>query len=404
MEFSFDNSNERKSPAAGRFFRRRWLILACVVILAGLGVYACYVSIGGGTRATAQVRGFQMSVPVVTSAARPGDMHVYVTGLGTVTALYTATILTQVTGQVLQVPFKEGDFVKKGALLVQIDPRPFEAALLQAEGQFTRDKALLENAKIDLKRYEALAKQDSIALQQRDTQLYLVHQYEGTVKLDDGLVQAAKVNLEFTRITAPFSGRIGLRLVDPGNVVHTTDTSGIAVMTQEQPITVIFPVPEDSLPSVIRKIKAGDSLPVEAFDREQKHKIATGKLLTADNQIDTTTGTVRLKAIFNNQDSALYPNQFVNARVLMETIRDATVIPTAAIQRSPKGTFVYVVKDDKTATVRWVKVGVYEEDSVSIEEGVSPGELVVVEGAEKLKEGTKVEVQAPGSGSSGKAS
>ncbi len=265
-----------------------------------------------------------------------------------------------------------------------------------------RDKALLEEAKMDLKRYDILAKQDSIAQQIRDDQMYLVHQYEGTVKLDQGNLDAAKLNLVYTRITAPFTGRIGLRLVDPGNFVQTTDTTGIAVITQEQPITVIFPIPEDNLQSVLQKLKAGESLQVEAFDREQKRKIAKGHLLTADNQIDTTTGTDRLKALFTNEDSALFPNQFVNARLLMDTLRGVTVIPTAAVQRSPKGTYVYIVKDDQTVTAGWVKLGPSEGDSVSIEEGLSLGELVVVEGAERLKEGSRVVVQTQGPDSSGK--
>jgi multidrug efflux system membrane fusion protein len=223
--------------------------------------------------------------------------------------------------------------------------------------------------------------------------MYLVHQYTGTVKLDQGNLDAAKLNLFYTRITSPFTGRIGLRLVDPGNFVQTTNTTGIAVITQEQPITVIFPIPEDSLQPVLKKLRAGESLQVEAFDREQTRKIATGHLLTADNQIDTTTGTDRLKALFTNEDGALFPNQFVNARLLMDTLRGVTVVPTAAVQRSPKGTYVYMVKEDQTVTVRWVKLGPSEGDSISIEEGLSPGEIVVVEGAEKLREGSKVDVQ-----------
>jgi multidrug efflux system membrane fusion protein len=370
-------------------------------LLAGLLVYAGSWAFFG-RHAAGQGPPAARSIPVVAAAANQGDIHVYLTGLGTVTALYTATILTQVTGQVLQVPFKEGDIVKKGALLVQIDPRPFEATLLQAEGQLARDKALLEAARIDFKRYDTLARQDSIALQQRDDQLYLVHQYEGAVKLDEGLVQSAKVNLDFTRITAPFTARIGLRNVDPGNIVHTTDTTGVAVVTQEQPITVIFPIPEDSLPSVLKRLQAKENLPVEAFNREQNRKIASGRLLAVDNQVDVTTGTVRLKAIFTNEDYTLFPNQFVNASLLMETLRGVTLVPSSAIQHSPKGTFVYVVKEDQTVTVSWVKTGPSEGDQVSIEQGISPGEFVVVEGAERLKEGSKVEVQKQVSDSSNK--
>jgi multidrug efflux system membrane fusion protein len=403
MSFPLNTGDKQKCPATKAPAGRRSLRIGVIAaLLLALGVYAGYMFIGNGTRAGAQGPAFQPKFPVVAIAAKQGDVHAYITGLGTVTALYTATVHSQVDGQVMQVPFKEGDVVKKGTLLVEIDPRPFEATLLQAEGQLARDKALLENARIDLKRYEALAAQDSIALQQRDTQVYLVHQYEGAVKLDEGLVQSAKINLGFTHITSPFTGRIGLRFVDPGNIVHTTDTTGIAVITQEQPITVIFPIPQDSLLSVLKKLKSGESLQVEAFDRGQKQKIAAGKLLTADNQVDTTTGTIRLKAVFTNEDGALFPNQFVNASLLMETMRGVTVVPSAAIQRSSRGTYVYLVKEDQTVTVRWVKIGIYEGDIVSIEEGVSPNDLVVVEGAERLKEGSKVEVQTQGPDSSGK--
>jgi len=397
------NTDTQKSPAAKiRAARRSWIVVFAL-FLAACSVYAGWMVLGNGSRAAGQAGGsLPPSVPVVPAAAKQGDIHVYITGLGTVTALYTATILPQVTGQILQVPFKEGDIVKKGALLVEIDPRPYEAALLQAQGQLERDKASLEEARIDFKRFDTLAKQDSIALQQRDDQLYLVHQLEGSVKLDEGLVQSAKINLAYTRITSPFTGRVGLRLVDPGNIVYTPDTNGIAVITQEQPITVIFPVPEDNLGSVMKKLRAGESLEVDALDRAQNKKIASGKLLTADNQIDTTTGTVRLKAMFTNEDGVLFPNQFVNARLLMDTMHGVTLIPSAAIQRSPKGTYVYLVKEDNTATVRWVKTGVYEGDSVSIVEGVSPGDLVVVEGAERLKEGSRVNVGKQGQDSPAK--
>lgn len=382
--------------------RSRWRVWTLVALLAGFSGCACWILSGNRAAGQGPPSARNLAIPVVAEAAKQGDIHTYIPGLGTVTALNTVTVHTRVDGEIMKVVFKEGEVVKNGALLVEIDPRPFEASLLQAEGQLDRDKALLEDAKLDLKRYTTLASQDSIALQQRDTQIYLVHQYEGAVKLDQGLVASAKLNLVYSRITSPFTGRIGLRLVDPGNIVHTTDTNGIAVITQEQPITVIFPIPEDSLPSVLKKLKAGEKLQVEAFDREQKRKIATGQLLTADNQIDTATGTIRLKAMFKNEDSALFPNQFVNASLLMETLRGVTVIPAAALQHSPKGKFVYNVKEDQTVTVRWVKPGPSEGDSQSIEEGLSPGELVVVEGAERLKDGSRVEVQKQGPASSGK--
>ena len=382
--------------------RARLGLLVFAALLAGLLIFAGN-RVFPGKRAKGQGPHFQMSVPVVAAVAKKGDIPVYVTGLGTVTALYTATVLSQVNGQVLKVPFREGDIVKKGALLVQVDPAPYEAVLTQAEGQLARDKALLAMAKTDFKRYDTLVKQNSISRQQRDDQMYLVQQYEGTVKLDEGLVKSAKVNLAYTRITAPFTGRIGLRFVDPGNIVHTTDTSGMAVITEDQPITVIFPVPEENLPAIMKKLNGGQILPVEALDRAQNRLIAAGRLLTADNQIDTTTGTVRLKGIFDNRDDALYPNQFVNARVLMETLRDVTVIPSAAVQRSPDGTFVYIVNKDKTVSVRQVTLGPSKKDIQAIEKGLSPGESIVVEGAEKLKEGSRVQVQTPGANASGKS-
>ena len=253
-----DEKNLKQQPRS-RFYV--WVVAACI---AGLSVYAG-TRIYSGERAAGQSPRFRMSVPVVASVAKKGDIPVYVTGLGTVTALYTSTVLTQVNGQVLKVPFKEGDIVKKGSLLVQIDPAPYEATLIQAQGQLARDKALLAEAKRDLKRYDVLVKQDSIAQQQRDDQLYLVQQDEGTVQLDEGLVKSAQVNVDYTRITAPFTGRIGLRFVDPGNIVHTTDTNGMAVITQDQPITVIFPVPEENLPDIMKKLNAGESLTVEAL-------------------------------------------------------------------------------------------------------------------------------------------
>ncbi|MGO9020736.1 MAG: efflux RND transporter periplasmic adaptor subunit [Syntrophobacteraceae bacterium] len=401
MEFPSDTEDKRDSgKEIAHAGGRRWWVLLFAALLAGPLAYTG--SIFSGKHAAGQGPPTLRSVPVVAAAAEKGDVHVYITGLGTVTALYTATIHTRVDGQVMKVPFKEGDIVKKDALLVEVDPRPFAAAVLQAEGQLERDKALLEEAKRDLKRYDVLAKQDSIAQQIRDDQVYLVHQDEGTVKLDQGNLDAAKVNLIYTRITAPFTGRIGLRLVDPGNIVQTTDATGVAVVTLEQPITVIFPIPEEDLPSVLKKVYAGETLQVEAYDRAQTRKIATGHLLASDNQIDTATGTNRLKAVFENKDNALFPNQFVNASLLMETLRGVTVVPTAALQRSPKGTYVYLVKEDQTVTVRWVKLGPSEGDRVSIEEGITPGDLVVVEGAERLKEGSSVEVQKQGSDSSTK--
>ena len=373
--------------------RRRWLIVLAAVCLLAVGAYFYFTS-GGESRQTKQT--VVRAMPVVTAVAIKGDIRIYITGLGSVTPLNTVTVKSRVDGQLMKILFKEGQIVESGQLLAEIDPRPYEAQLTQAIGQLARDQALLDNAKLDLKRYQVLAEQDSVAKQQLDTQAALVRQYEGTVKVDQGLVDNAKLQVTYSRITAPVSGRIGLRLVDPGNIIHSTDTNGLAVITQMQPITVVFPISEDNLPAVLGKMKSGGRLQVDAFNRDQSQKLSTGYLLTVDNQIDPATGTVKLKASFANNNSELFPNQFVNARLLLDTKRDTTIVPTAAIQRSQQKTFVYVVKEDKTVSVRPVRVGPGEGDNVSIDEGVSLGDTVVVEGAEKLRDGSKVELPARG--------
>jgi multidrug efflux system membrane fusion protein len=395
--------NLEKSPA-GEGPRRWRLWLAVIGVLGILALSHCGKSEKlneGPGRPGANLP--PQSVPVVIAAAQTGNIPIYLTGLGTVTPLRTVTVKSRVDGELIRVYYQEGQIVKQGDLLAEIDPRPYQAQFTQAEGQMIRDQALLKNARVDLKRYQTLSSQDSIAEQQYATQKSLVQQLEGTVKLDQGQIDNAKLQLVYSKITAPVSGRIGLRLVDPGNIIHATDTTGLAVITQIEPITVIFTIAEDSLPALLDKIKAGVHLPVAAFNREQTRKLSSGTLLTLDNQIDPNSGTVRLRAEFPNKDHQLFPNQFVNARLLLDTREGVTVVPTAAIQRSPQGAFVYLVQPDQTVTVRPVRLGPGEGDQTAIDEGLAPGDQVVVEGAERLREGSKIEVKAPGPNNSNKA-
>jgi multidrug efflux system membrane fusion protein len=335
-------------------------------------------------------------VPVVVATAATQDVRVTQNALGTVTAQASVTVRARVGGQLQKVLFKEGQLVKAGEVLAEIDPRPFAAQLAQAEGQLKRDLALLKNAQSDLARYQVLRKQESISEQQLDSQAALVQQYQGTVQADQGLVDNARLQLGFTRITAPVSGRIGLRLVDVGNIVNTNDTAGLAVITAVQPINAVFSLPEDVLPTVASRHAAaqkdGRSLAIEAWDRGNKNLLAKGQLLTIDNQIDPATGTVKFKAVFPNGDSTLYPNQFVNLRLLVETRPASVVAPNVAIQRGNQGAFVYVVGADKTVKVRPVKLGPVDADKVAILEGLAAGEQVVVTGVDKLRDGAKVAV------------
>ncbi len=379
------------------WWHNHWWAVLLAVCLIGVGAYILFVK--APSRAAKKGQGPVVPlVPVVAVEAKKTGFSVYISGLGSVTPLNTVTVRTRVDGQLMEVLYREGQIVSNGEVLARIDPRPFEVQLTQAEGQMARDVAQLKNAQLDLERFQVLWKQDSVAKQQLDTQEALVRQLEGTIKTDQGQIDSAKLQLVYCQITAPISGRVGLRLVDPGNIVHVTDTNGLVVITQLQPITVIFPIPEDSLPQVLARLKSGERLPVEAYDREMKQRLAVGSLLTVDNQIDPTTGTVRLKAIFSNEKNELFPNQFVNARLLVDVRRDATVVPAPAIQRGPQGTFVYVVKADRTATVRMITVGEIQGGETSIKSGLSPGELVVVDGADRLREGTKVDLRPQSGG------
>ncbi|HXE21074.1 MAG TPA: MdtA/MuxA family multidrug efflux RND transporter periplasmic adaptor subunit [Rhodoferax sp.] len=329
-------------------------------------------------------------LPVGVAVAKTTDIDVYLDGLGAVTPIATTVVHARVSGTLVKLHFTEGQMVKEGQLLAELDPRPYQVAVLQAQGQLDRDTALLNGARVDLKRYRLLVAQDSIQTQQLDTQTALVKQYEGTVEADRGSLDSAKLNLSYSRVTAPISGRIGLRQVDLGNVVQTSDANGIATITQLEPMTVVFSLPEDNIPAVMKKLRAGATLTAEAWSRDQKTKLSTGRLLTMDNQVDPSTGTVRLKAQFDNADHMLFPQQFVNVHMLLDVVRGATAIPAAAIQLSSTGQFVYVVKADNTVTVRNVSTGPTQGDLTAITSGLAPGETVVVDGIDKLREGAKV--------------
>jgi membrane fusion protein, multidrug efflux system len=336
------------------------------------------------------------SQTVGASTAALGDVRVILNELGTVTPLATVTVQTQINGQLTEVGFTEGQSVKKGDFLAQIDPRPYEYLKEQFEGQLAHDQGLLAQAQLDQKRYETLAQQNSIARQQAEDQVFIVQQYAGSVKQDQGLVDAQALNLAYCRIVSPITGRVGLRLVDPGNYVQTTNASGIAVITQLQPISVVFTLPEDDLPEITPQFTAGSPLIVTAYDRANLRQLAVGKVSAIDNQIDTTTGTVKVRAQFDNENNALFPNQFVNVRLLVKTLQNAVTVPTSAIQRGAPGTYVYVINADNTVSVRQVSTGAVDGNVTAINSGLSAGERVVTDGTDRLRDGAKVTVAGEG--------
>lgn len=339
--------------------------------------------------------GPQQATPVKAVAATAENLPVFIKSLGTVTSFNTVTVRAKVDGELLKVMFQEGQRVKAGDLLVQIDPRAYQVQLTQAEGTLQQNRAQLDNAKRDLERYRTLFEQDSIARQQVDTQAALVRQYEGTLKTNQAAVDNAKLQLDYTRVTAPISGRLGLRQVDQGNLVRSSDANGLVIITQTQPISVLFTIAESDLPAVLTQLRKGRTMPVQAYDRADIEHIADGVLATLDNQIDITTGTVKLKARFENKDDSLFPNQFINVRLHVRTIEDAIVIPTAAVQRGSPGTFVYVVKADNTVELRVLKLGTQNGERVAVLQGLKAGEQVVTEGIDRLRDGAKVSIVTP---------
>ena len=372
-----------------RALSRFWLTaLLAFLIIAGLALHV--LKPAASPPAASPAESTARPVPVGVAAAVTGDFGISLAALGTVTPLATVSVTSEVSGKLVQIFYQEGQMVKAGDPLALIDPRPYENTLHQAQGQLLRDQALLDNARIDLQRYRLLVSQNSAARQQLDTQESLVHQDEGTVKIDQAMVDNAQLNVDYCKIKAPVTGRVGLRLVDLGNYVSAGGTNGIIVITQLQPITVIFPVAEDHLPAVMKQIMAGAKLPVEAYDRGGGTLLAKGFLATVDNQVDPTTGTVKFKAQFDNHDLSLFPNQFVNVRLLVDTLRDATIVPAAAVQYGPAGEFVYVVGGDDIVAMRPVRLSRAEADKVAVLSGLAPGMRVVTAGADRLRDGAKV--------------
>ena len=385
-----------------------WLVVALAI-----GALAWYMYVpapaagtaGAGKKGGKGGRGGGGDIPVTVAKAHRGNVPVYQDGLGSVQAFYTVNVRARVDGQLMNMAVKEGDFVKEGQVIAQVDPRPFQVMLEVAEGTMARDQALLSNARTDLERYQTLLAQDAIPKQQLDTQRALVAQYEGNIKTDQANINNAQLQLTYARVTAPISGRIGLRQVDPGNIVHAADANGLVVITQLQPISIIFTIPEDNLPQVLKKLRANANLTLDAFNRDKTEKLDTCRLLTVDNSIDPTTGTSKLKAVCNNAGNTLFPNQFVNVRLLVDTLHGVVIIPEVGVQQGSNGPFVYIVGEDSKVRVQQVTVGVEEGSDAQILTGVNEGDAIVTDGTDKLQAGSRVRVRdanaapgAPGKG------
>jgi membrane fusion protein, multidrug efflux system len=378
--------------ARSRSRRGLWAILALIVVAGTIW----WIRQAPQQQPTGRAASAGAPMPVVAGTVETGDIDITIDGLGTVTPLATVTVVSQISGQLQRVAFQEGQVVKKGDLLVEIDSRPYELSLQTAQGQLIRDQALLDNAKLDLARYQDLAKQNAVPKQTLDTQVSLVQQDQGAVITDQAAIDTAKLNIAYCHIVAPVTGRVGLRLVDQGNYINTSAATSLVVITQLQPISVIFTMPEDNLPGVLKQLRANVTLAATAFDRTGNNRLASGTLTTLDNQIDTTTGTVKMRAQFANEDLALFPNQFVNVRLLVDVLHGATVVPGAAIQRGAPGTFVYLINNDNTVSVRKVVLGPGDSERISVKSGLSPGDRVVIDGADKLREGAKIRLRAEG--------
>lgn len=394
------------APPPGK--RRRsyagvWLLLLAALGFAGYKFYQNGQEQKQADVAKTTARQANRPVSVVVAPVKTGDIPVYLRGLGTVTPFNTVVVKSRVDGQLVAIHFTEGQIVHQGDLLAEIDPRPFQVQLEQAMGQLAKDQAQLKDAQVNLARYQTLWNEGVIAKQQLDTQASSVGQFEGTIQADQANINNAKLQLTYAKITAPLTGRVGLRLIDVGNIIHASDPNGLVVIDQMQPISVLFTIPADSLQPILQKLHQGVKLPVDGYDRDDKNKIASGTLLTVDNQIDPTTGTSRLKATFSNSNAALFPNQFINCRLLLEMKHNAVIVPAPALQRGPQGSFVYVVSPEGTASARPVTVGITEGEDVEVDAGLKGGETVVVEGQDKLQDGSKIQTRpgGPGTGARG---